>query len=263
MVEPGAEIGDGCQIGPFCHIGPHVKLGCNNVLHAGVVIDGHTTMGDDNEVFSYACLGKISQDLKFDKEWVSYSKIGSRNVFREYVTVNASSIEGESTIVGDNCLLLSYSHVAHDCVLGNRVIISSDSKLAGHVEVGDNAIINAKTGVLQFVRIGEFSFIGGFNKVTKDILPYCLAEGFPSAIRSINKVGLERNGFDRETIKAIREAFRTIIRSELTLNDAVEELRRRYPGISEIERMIDFATASKLGLARPKNGAAAGKTPSP
>jgi len=263
VIESGAEVGDGCQIGPFCHLGPHVRLGKNNVLHAGVVIDGHTTMGDDNEVYPYACIGKISQDLKFNKEWVSYSKIGSGNVFREYVTVNASSIEGESTIIGDNCLLLSYSHVAHDCVLGNRVIISSDSKLAGHVEVGDNAIINAKTGVVQFVRIGEFSFIGGFNKVTKDILPYCLAEGFPSAIRSINKVGLERNGFERETIRAIREAFRTIIRSDLTLNDAIEELRRGYPDVAEVGRMIDFAAASKLGLARPKNRTGAGKKPSP
>ena len=141
------------------------------------------------------------------------------------MTVNASSIEGESTIIGDNCLFLSYSHVAHDCVLGNRVIISSDSKIAGHVEIGDNAIINAKSGAVQFVRIGEFAFVGGFNKVTKDILPYCLAEGFPSAIRSINKVGLERNGFDRETIKAIRNAFRTIIRSDLTLDDAMKKLR--------------------------------------
>ena len=130
-----------------------------------------------------------------------------------------------------------------------------------HVEVGDNAIINAKSGAVQFVRIGEFAFVGGFNKVTKDILPYCLAEGFPSAIRSINKVGLERNGFDRETIKAIRNAFRTIIRSDLTLDDAMKKLRLESGHIPEVVRMIEFAASSKLGLARPKNGTGAGKKP--
>jgi UDP-N-acetylglucosamine acyltransferase len=255
VVEGCAELGDGCRIGPFCHLGPHVTLGKNNLLHAGVVIDGRTVIGDDNEIFPYACLGKASQDLKFNREWVSYTRIGNGNVFREYVTVNASSHEGGSTVIGDNCLLLSYSHVAHDCVLGNNVIISADSKLAGHVEVGHNAIISAKTGVVQFVRIGEFAFVGGFNKVTKDILPYCLADGFPSAIRAVNKVGLERNGFPREKVRLIQEAFNTVIRSGLTLRDAIEKLRRSFGDVPEIRRMIEFASSSRTGLARPRRSA--------
>jgi UDP-N-acetylglucosamine acyltransferase len=256
VVEDGAQVGDGCRIGPFCHLGPHVTLGKNNLLHAGVVIDGHTVVGDHNELFPYACLGKSSQDLKFNRAWVSYTRIGSGNVFREYVTVNASSHEGGSTVLGDNCLLLSYSHVAHDCVLGNNVIISADSKLAGHVEVGHNAIISAKTGVVQFVRIGEFAFVGGFNKVTKDILPYCLADGFPSAIRAVNKIGLERNGFPREKVKLIQEAFNTIIRSVLTLGDAIDKLQRDYGDVPEIQRMIQFASSSRRGLARRRRNAA-------
>jgi len=252
VIEDGAEIGPGCRIGPFCHIGPHVKLGRNNVLHAGVIIDGYTTLGDGNEIYSYACLGKASQDLKFNREWISYSRIGNGNVFREYVTVNASSSEGGSTVIGDNCLLLSYSHIAHDCVLGNHVIISTDTGLAGHVEVGDNAVINAKTGVVQFVRIGKHAFVGGFNKVSKDILPFCIADGFPSEVRAVNKIGLERRGFSRERIGVIQDAFRTIIRSGLTLNDALEDLRGRYGEIPEIQDLIEFAATSRLGLARPK-----------
>ncbi len=255
VVEDGAEIGDGCQIGPFCHVGPSVRLGRNNNLHAGVVISGHTTMGDDNEVFPYACLGEPSQDLKFNREWVTYTRIGSGNVFREYVTVNASTAEGEATIIGDGCLLLSYSHIAHDCVLGNKVIISTDSKIAGHVEVGDHAVINAKSGAVQFVRIGRFAFIGGFNKVAKDILPFCIADGFPSAIRAVNKIGLERNGFSREKVKAIQDAFRTIIRSGLTLDQAAESLREKHGDVAEVREMIDFAVSSKTGLARPRKSA--------
>lgn len=255
VVEDGAEIGGGCRIAPFCHVGPNVVLGRDNVLHAGVVIDGHTVIGDGNEIFPYACLGKVSQDVKFSRQWTSFSRIGNGNVFREYVTVNASSHDGGSTVIGNDCLLLSYSHVAHDCVLGDNVIISADSKLAGHVEVGRNAVVSAKTGVVQFVRIGEFAFVGGFNKVTKDILPYCLADGFPSAIRAVNGIGLERNGFSGEKVRVIQEAFRIMIRSDLTLGDAIESLRRTYGGVPEVERMIDFATSSKVGLARPKKSA--------
>lgn len=252
IIEDGAEIGEGCQIGPFCHIGPHVKLGNNNTVHSHVVIDGHTHLGDDNEIYSFACLGKISQDMKYNREWVSYSKIGNGNQIREYVTINPSSDEGGSTTIGDDCLLLSYCHVGHDCHLGNGVIISTDSKMSGHVEIGDHAIINGKTGVKQFVRIGRYAFVGGLNRVIQDILPFCIADGFPSVVRAVNKIGLQRNGFSDEKIKIIQDAFRIIIRSGLTLDDAVQKLNEKYSGVQEVEEMINFATSSKTGLARPK-----------
>ncbi len=251
VIEDGAEIGDGCKIGPYCYVGPHVTLGSDNVLHSHAVIDGNTTMGDGNEVFSFACLGKISQDLKYNKAWVSYSRIGSGNVFREYVTVNASSIEGEATIIGDQCLFLSYGHIAHDCILGSHIILSSAVKMAGHVQIDDHAIVNAMTGIIQFAHIGKFAFIGGFNKVMKDILPYCIAEGVPSEIRAVNKIGLQRNGYSAEQMKPIQDAFRTIIRSGLSLNEAVETLNEKYPNVAEVQDMIRFAAESRLGLARP------------
>jgi len=251
IVEDGAEIGLGCRIGPYSYVGPHVKMGNNNILQSHAVVDGHTILGDGNELFSFACLGKTSQDLKYSKEWVCYSKIGSHNVFREYVTVNASSKDGESTLIGDHCLFLSYSHIAHDCIVGNHVIISSDSKMSGHVEIDDHAIVNAKTGIIQFARIGKFAFVGGFNKVAKDILPYCIADGSPSEIRAVNKIGLQRNGYTADQIKLIQDAFRTIIRMGIPLKEAVDTLNEKYPDVPEVQEMIRFATESQLGLARP------------
>jgi len=252
IIEKGAEIGDGCQIGPYCTVGPNVKLGRNNILQSHVVLDGHTIIGDDNEIYPFACLGKISQDITYQEEWVVYSRIGNGNVFREYTTVNAASIEGESTIIGNDCLFLSYSHVAHDCVLGNNIIVSGETLLAGHVHVDDHAIINGMTGIVQFVHVGKYAFIGGFNKVTKDVLPYCIADGFPSVIRGINKIGLARKGFSTDQIKIIRDGYRTIIRSGLTLKEALKKLNEKYPGVPEVQDMITFAEASKVGLARPR-----------
>jgi len=159
-------------------------------------------------------------------------------------------------------VFLSYSHVAHDCIIGDGVVISCDTKLAGHVQVGHHAVINGMTGVVQFVRIGRFAFIGGMNKVTKDVLPFCIADGYPSVMRGINKVGLERNGFASSQIRSIRSAYRTLLRQNLPLHDAIALLKNEVgarpergdkpggePG-GEIAEMIEFAEASVLGLAR-------------
>lgn len=252
IIEPGAQIGEGCRIGPYCHIGPNVRLAGNNVLHGNVVIAGHTSIGEDNEIYPFACLGTAAEDLKFRKEWVSGARIGGGNILREYVTVNASATDGGSTIIGNHCFLLSYSHVAHDCVLGDKVTLSCDAKIAGHVQIGDHAIVSAKTGVVQFVRIGRFAFVGGLNKVAKDILPFCIADGYPAVMRGINKVGLERNGFSTGQVTNIREAYRTMFRLGLTLGEALSRLSERYTDSPEVEEMVAFARASKIGLARPR-----------
>ena len=251
VVEKGARIGDGSTIGPLCYVGPKVTIGRDNILHSHVVLDGVLEIGDGNEFFSFACLGKKCQDLKFKEGAVAGATIGSHNVFREYCTVNAASKDGAFTRIGDHNLFLSYSHVAHDCQIGHHVILSTDSKLAGHVHVHDHASINAKTGVIQFATIGRFAFVGGFNKVVKDILPFSIADGRPSRIRAINKIGLERNGFSPEKIKVIREAFRILIRSELTVEEAVRRLETTYPDVPEVQEMVRFARESRLGLARP------------
>jgi UDP-N-acetylglucosamine acyltransferase len=173
-------------------------------------------------------------------------------VFREYATVNASTQPGKTTVIGDNGLFLSYSHIAHDCQIGNDVIISCDAKLSGHVQVGDHAVINGKTGVVQFVRIGTFAFIGGMNKVTKDILPYCIADGYPAIVRGVNKIGLERKGVAAAQIQAIRSAYRTLFRQNIPLRVALAQLNEEAGEVPEVATMIAFAAASGIGLARPR-----------
>ena len=252
IIESGAVIGEGCRIGPYCHVGPNVVLGAGNVLRANVVIGGHTTIGDSNEIHPFACLGTEPEDKKFQRGSVTYTRIGNGNVFREYSTVNASAKAGESTVVGSNGVFLSYSHIAHDCIIGDHVVISCDAKLSGHVEVGDRAVINGKTGVVQFVRIGTLAFVGGMNKVTKDILPFCIADGNPSVVRGVNKVGLERNGFGASQIQAIRSAYRTLLRKNIPLQVAIAQLKEEGGSQPEISRMISFAATSVLGLARPR-----------
>ena len=252
VVEPGAVIGDDCNIGPYCQIGRNVVLGAGNVLRANVVIGGHTTLGDHNEIHPFACLGTEPEDKKYRRDSITFTRIGSGNVFREFSTVNAAARPGESTVVGSNGVFLSYSHIAHDCIVGDHVVISCDTKLSGHVQVGDHAIINGMTGVVQFVRIGRFAFIGGMNKVAKDVLPFCIADGHPSVMRGINKVGLERNGFATSQIRSIRSAYRTLLRQNVPLRDAIALLKNEVGTGPEISEMIEFAETSVLGLARSR-----------
>lgn len=252
IIEPGAEIGAGCRIGPYCHIGGNVRLGPDNIVHAHVVLAGHTTVGQGNEIYPFCCFGTLAEDFRVERGWVSHVRIGDGNIFREYTTVNASASDGGSTVIGSKCFLLSYSHVAHDCVLGDKVTLSCDAKISGHVQIGESAIVSAKTGVVQFVRIGAFAFVGGFNKVAKDILPFCIADGYRSVMRGVNKVGLERNGFSAERIRIIRDAFRTMLRLGLPVGDAIARLTERYPDNADVGEMIAFAKSSKTGLARPR-----------
>jgi len=252
VVEPGAVIGDGCKIGPYCQIGRNVVLGAGNVLRPNVVIGGHTSLGDHNEIHPFACLGTEPEDKKYRRDSITFTRIGSGNIFREFSTVNAAAKPGESTVVGSNGVFLSYSHIAHDCIIGDDVVISCDTKLSGHVQVGNHAIINGMTGVVQFVRIGPFAFIGGMNKVTKDVLPFCIADGHPSVMRGINKVGLERNGFATSQIRSIRAAYSTLLRQNLPLRDAIALLKNEVGTRPEISEMIEFAESSVLGLARSR-----------
>lgn len=252
IIEPGAEIGDGCWIGPYCHVGADVKLGASNVLHSHVVISGRTTLLEGNEIHPFACIGSTPEDKKYRKEFVTCTRIGSGNVFREYCTVNAGSLPEQATVIGNKSLFLSYSHIAHDCVIGDNVVISCDSKLSGHVHVHDNAVVNGKTGVVQFVRIGAFAFVGGMNKVAKDVLPFAIADGYPAVMRGVNKVGLERNGFTAQQIRDIRAAYRTLVRENITLADAIVRLKSEFGDHPQVAAMVAFAAASTLGLARPR-----------
>ncbi len=254
IIESGARISAGCQIGPYCHIGAHVALESGCRLQSHVVLDGHLSVGPECEFFSFACIGKKTQDLKYKGE-VSYVTIGARNVIREYVTIHAATQGGGSTRVGSDCLIQSYCHIAHECQLGNKVIMSSGAMLAGHVEVGNGAVIGGLAGVAQFVKIGDIAMIGGYSKLTHDVLPFTIADGMPAVMRAVNKIGMERNGKSAAAIKMATHAFRTILKSDLTLEQAAEELQAEYPDDEDMQVILRFLARADRGLARPRKNA--------
>ena len=249
IVEAGAQLGADVTIGPFCFVGAGVTLGAGTRLHHHASVEGNTVLGEGCEIFPYACIGGKTQDLKY-KGGNPGVRIGARNVFREYVTIHAATNDGEFTVVGDENLLLAYTHVAHDCRLGNRIIASNSVGLAGHVRVDDNVVLGAVSGVHQFCRIGAFAMISAYAKVVQDIPPYFIADGAPAEVRAINKVGLERNGFAPEQLDRVKQIHRTLYRGGLNRTQALEKLASHADAESaEFKRMLAFAKTSERGLA--------------
>lgn len=251
VIDPGAAIGDGCVIGPFCYIGGGVRLGAGTRLHSHVVVDGNTTVGANGEIFSFACIGKQTQDLKY-KGGKAYVEIGARTTLREYVTVHASTTDGGKTVIGNDCHILAYCHLAHDCILGDHVIMSNNTQLAGHVIIEEHAVFGGMVAVVQFVRIGRYAMVGATAKVVQDIAPYTLADGSPAEPVTVNKVGLERNGFTPEQIRVLAQAYKVFFRSNLRQDEALARLRTEFPDSPDVAHFIAFVQASQRGLARPK-----------
>lgn len=240
VVDPKAVIGANVQIGPFCVVGPNVKLGDNVELKSHVVIDGHTTIGDGTIVFPFASLGHAPQDLKYKGE-ASELIIGKNNKIREHVTMNPGTETGAmKTVVGDNCLFMASSHVAHDCVVGNNVILANNATLAGHVEVGDFAIIGGLAAVHQFVRIGSHAMIGGMSGVEYDVIPFGLVKGERAHLAGLNYVGLERRGFNKEQIQNLMKAFKGLFSASGTLAERVDTIANDYQSEEIVMRMIEF-----------------------
>ena len=255
IIEAGAVISEGVEIGPFSTIGAGVHLGAGTKVHPHVVLGGHMRIGENCEIFPFACLGMKTQDLKFQQGDISHVTIGDRTVIREYVTINLATEGGGVTAVGSDCLIQSYCHIAHECILGDHVIMSSGAMLAGHVEVGDGAVIAGYTGVVQFCRIGRMSMLGGYSKLTQDILPFTIAEGIPAHIRTVNRIRMSRFGkFEDQQIRNVSKAYKAIIRSGKALEDATAELREQFPDDANVAEMIAFAESSERGLARPRGG---------
>lgn len=240
VIDSGAILGDGVHIGPYCVIGPHVRLGNKVVLKSHVVIDGHTMIGDETVVFPFASLGHAPQDLKFKGE-DSQLIIGARNKIREHVTMNPGTIGDKMrTVVGDDCLFMTASHVAHDCIVGNRVVLANNATLAGHVEVGDNAIIGGLSAVHQFVRIGPHAMIGGMSGVEHDVVPYGLVKGERAHLAGLNYVGLERRGFSKDDIHTLMKAYKQLFESEGTLAERTERVAADFSANATVMALIDF-----------------------
>ncbi|MGA2750808.1 MAG: acyl-ACP--UDP-N-acetylglucosamine O-acyltransferase [Verrucomicrobiota bacterium] len=249
VVHPQARIGAGCVIGPYCVIGENAELGKNCHLHSHVVIDGHTTLGDENEIFPFACIGLKTQDLKW-KGGDTRTLIGSHNTLREYVTIHSATGDGEATTVGSHNHILAYCHIAHNVRLGDYVIMSNVATLAGHIVVEDRAVIGGLAAVHQFCRIGTMSIIGGCSKVVQDVPPYMLADGNPARTRTINKVGLERNGVSEEAQAALKQAYKILFREGLTIPNALSRIETALPPLPEVRRLVEFTRASERGISK-------------
>jgi UDP-N-acetylglucosamine acyltransferase len=255
VVEKGAVIGADVKIGPYCVVGPNVKLGDKVELKSHVAVDGYTTVGDETVIFPFASIGHQPQDLKFKGE-KSELIIGKRNKIREHVTMNPGT-EGDrmKTVVGDNCLFMMSSHVAHDCIVGNNVILANNATLAGHVEVGDFAIVGGLSAVHQFVRIGPFAMIGGMSAVEYDVIPFGLVKGERAHLAGLNYVGLERRGFTKEQIQVLMKAFRELFDSQGTLAERTEKVANDYKADQTVMRVIDFIRAKEgRSLLQPRTG---------
>jgi UDP-N-acetylglucosamine acyltransferase len=249
IVHPRAQIGEDSLIGPYCVVGEHVVLGAGCRLHSHVVIDGHTTLGEGNEIFPFASLGLKTQDLKWNGG-ITRTHIGDHNTFREYVTINSATGDGEVTQVGSRNHILAYSHIAHNVVLGNHVIMSNVATLAGHVVVEDYAVIGGLAAIHQFCRIGRMAMVGGCSKVVQDVPPFMMADGNPAQTRTINKIGLDRNGVAEEVQAALKQAYKILFRQGLTIPNALDRIKAKLPGLPEIQQLIDFTRASERGISK-------------
>ncbi len=213
VVDKSAELGADVSIGPYALIGPRVRVGDRTRIGPHVVVDGVTSIGSDNVFFGQANIGGAPQDLSYEGE-PTQLEIGDRNRVREFVTINRGTVKGGGvTRIGSDCLLMACSHVAHDCDVKDRVMLANNVLLAGHVECGVGAIINGAAAAHQFVTVGAFAYVGGLTRVIQDVPPYLVLEGHPARIRKVNIIGLERAGHERESIQAVRAAYRRIYRS--------------------------------------------------
>ena len=251
VIEPGAELGEGVKVGAYAIIGPNVRIGDSTVVRHHATIEGFTELGNENIIYPYSFIGAKTHDLKFEGGKPGL-KIGSRNTFREYVTVHAATNDGEHTVVGNENVVLAYSHIAHDCQIGNHLVMSSHSAFGGHVVAGNHVNVGWGVGVHQFCRLGDHAMLSACSKVVQDVLPFMLVDGSPADHRSINKVGLERYGFSTSEIERARAIFKTLFKEGLNKTQAMERLRsqKSEDGDLILEAILTFAeSASDRGLA--------------
>jgi len=255
IIEPGASIDETVTIGPYCHVGPLVELASNVVLISHVVIAGRTTIGPETRIFPFASIGHEPQDLKYSGE-ESRLVIGRNNTIRENATLNPGTAGGGMlTSVGDHCLLMAGTHVAHDCRIGNNVIMVNNATLGGHVTVGDYVLIGGLSAVHQFVRIGPHAMIGGMTGVERDVIPFALAMGDRARLSGINIIGMQRRGFDRDQIQAVRAAYQLLFSEGGTMSERVEEIAERFREDRPVMEIVEFIRDdSSRSLCQPKSG---------
>lgn len=250
VVSPDARIGADCLIGPYSIIGGQVSLGDRVHIDGHCVIDGRTRIGDETHLFPFVSIGLPPQDLKFAGEETE-TEIGRRTRIREFVTIHRGTAGGGGiTRVGDDCFIMAQAHIAHDCLIGNQVIMANAATLAGHVTIDDGANIGAYSGVHQFCRVGREAYIGGYSVVVKDALPFALTVGNHAKCYGLNKVGVRRRGYSRETIAALHHAFHLLLSSKLNTTQALERMRAEITNSPEVDELIHFVESSKRGVVK-------------
>lgn len=248
IVHPSAKLADDVKVGAFSIIDEHVSIDSGTNVGPHVVINGHTSIGKNNHFYQFSSIGEANQDKKYAGE-PTKTIIGDNNIFRECCTIHRGTIQDkQETIIGNDNLLMAYTHIAHDCVLGNNIIVANGSNLAGHVKVGNWAILGGFSGIHQFVSIGEHAFVGIRSSVTQDILPFVLYAN--SGPRSINIEGLKRRGFSNEKLNSIRKAYKIIYRKGLVIDEIIKQLSELVFECDSIQVMIDAIKDSQRGIAR-------------
>jgi len=249
IVAAGALLGDGIEIGAHAIIEDNVNIDDGCRIGSNVLIADGARLGKNVKVHHGAVLATIPQDLKFGGE-PSLLRVGDNTTIREYATMNRGTKERGETTVGRDCLLMAYSHVAHDCLIGDHVILANAVNLAGHIEIGDYAILGGLVPVHQFVKIGRHVMIGGGFRVPMDICPYAMCGGYPMKVMGLNIVGLRRRGFPQETLDGLDKAFRILFRSKLNTTQAVEKIKAEVELIPEVQEVLDFIAASERGICK-------------
>jgi UDP-N-acetylglucosamine acyltransferase len=256
IIEPSVKLGKDVKIGPYCVITGNVILHDNVELKSHVTIANNTIIGSNTVIFPFASIGHVPQDLKYQGE-NSELIIGNNNVIREYVTINPGTTGGGmKTVIGNNCLLMIASHVAHDCILGNNIILANNATLGGHVTIEDFAIVGGMSAVHQFVRIGAHAMIGGMSGIDSDVMPFSMVVGERSGLIGINIVGLKRRGFDKDEINALRDAYNILFYSDSINNfsSLVNQVQEKYPNLESIKKLVLFLKDEKSrGICKPKN----------
>ncbi len=251
IISPGAKLDSSVSVGPYTVIGEHVSIDAGSSVGPHVVIEGRTEIGRDNQIFQFASVGAIPQDLKFHGE-ESTLKIGDRNRIREFVTIHLGTEDGGGhTQIDDDNLFMAYSHVAHDCIVKNNVILANGATLAGHVEIDDFAILGGLSAVHQFTRIGCHVMASGGSMIAQDVAPYSIVQGDRAKVVGLNLTGLKRRGFSVEALANIKQVYKIVFRSNLKLEEAVAKVETEFDlTANEVAVYLDFLKRSERGLAR-------------
>ncbi len=254
IVGKGVKLAEDVEIGAFCVIEVDIEIGKGTKIGNRVTIKGRVKIGENCKIYDGAVIGEEPQHLRYEGE-ESEVLIGNRVLIREYVTIHrGTKLDKMKTVIGDEVMLMAYSHVAHDCVVGKGVIMANCATLGGHVEVGEYSFIGGLSAVHQWARIGPYAMVGGLTGVSLDIPPFTRASGQHAHLYGVNTVGLERRGFSKERISAIKKAYRLLFRSGILRKEAIDELRREFKDNEDIELLIDFILSSKRGVARDAKG---------